>query len=65
MDKATATIIQWFDGLDIARRNEFIRELNSYIEGNIEKKAQQIRESKRILKVDAGPLSGVCFWCGR
>jgi hypothetical protein len=66
VDKKIAALIRGFDSLNTAQRQEFIRKINTYIEGNYETKSFIIQESKQyLIRVNAGPLSEACPCCGR
>jgi hypothetical protein len=66
MDQSIAALIQLFARLNVEQQDEFISQLNAYIRGGRETKDRIVRESKRFINIDAGPVSGgVCPYCGR
>ncbi|MEV0939005.1 hypothetical protein AB0I90_01315 [Micromonospora wenchangensis] len=64
MDAATARLVQGFLQLNQSQRNDFVNEINDFI---TERKtyASIFTESERVLRVNTGPVLGVCSWCGR
>lgn len=66
MDSSVAGMIRIFHSMDDRQRQEFIREVNSYIEGNQTTKSAVFSESQRTsYKVVMGPLGSVCQYCGK
>jgi hypothetical protein len=65
MDRATATVVRGFTRLSDLQRQEFIRQISRYVEGNHETKFLIASAAGDVLRVDMGPLSGGCTCCGK
>jgi hypothetical protein len=67
MEPTAAGLIRIFASLTPTQRSAAVRALNEFLEGTPQQRERLINESQRhyIAKVDLGPLSNVCPYCGR
>jgi hypothetical protein len=67
VDPEVAGLLRVFDSLSQSKQVEAVQRLNEYIEGSALERQRIIGESQgnRIAKVDLGPVSSVCPYCGR
>lgn len=67
MNPKTAGLIRIFASLNASERQEAIAELNKYIQGDDVAKGQIITEARNsyVTKMDLGPVSSVCQYCGK
>lgn len=64
MDAETARVVRGFLLLRPSQRSDFVNEVNDFIN---ERKthASVLNESERVIRVNTGPVLGVCSCCGR
>lgn len=62
MDKQTAALVRAFADLNSQQQTDAITQLNNYSRGTRETKTLILSHA---IRVDMGPLSGVCPRCGR
>jgi hypothetical protein len=66
MDQDVAWVVRGYLNLDTAQRAEFVTKVNEYINGNQATKDRIVKESRSpVIKMDMGPLGGICKCCGR
>jgi len=63
----TAGLIRVFASLSDAERQDAVAELNKYIQGDSVIKGQILSEARNdyVTKMDLGPVSSVCQYCGK
>jgi polysaccharide pyruvyl transferase WcaK-like protein len=67
MDRSVALVLKGFTELNTAQRQEFITEINKYIEGQTQEQPLQksIRESVYGNAINFGPAPTGCPCCGK
>jgi hypothetical protein len=62
---AVARVLRGYSQLSSEEQDEFITSINSYNRADYSTKTAFRRRYDEILRVDVGPVSGVCGCCGR
>ena len=68
MEPEIAGVIRIFNSLSTKQQDEAVRTLTEYFNTDSQRRQQLINESqpdRRGKKVNLGPVSGVCPYCGR
>jgi hypothetical protein len=64
MDTATARVVRGYVQLDGTQRQDFVEIVNNFNQGRISR-TFVLEEVQKIIRVNTGPVGGVCHCCGR
>ncbi len=68
MEPEIAGLIRIFNGLTTKQQDGAVRTLSEYFNADSQRRQQLVNESepdRRGKKINLGPVSGVCPYCGR